>query len=107
MVVVVDVPVVVVVPAGDVATGLPDPPGIGCGVILVGVFSLVYLHAPLDPRVDDLAVAPHDPTVLALRHPDAAKHVSMATLESMMAGLRFGVASECQPNPRRENRHQP
>lgn len=67
---------------------------------------LVYLHAPLYARVDDLAVAPNDPTVLALGHSNAAKHVSMAALESMRAGLRFGAASECQPNPRREDYHQ-
>ena len=33
-----DVVVVVVVPAVDVATGLLDPPGIGCGVVVVGGF---------------------------------------------------------------------
>jgi hypothetical protein len=38
VVVVVDVLVVVVVPAG-VVTGLPDAPGIGCGVV-VGAFLL-------------------------------------------------------------------
>jgi hypothetical protein len=40
VVVVVDVLVVVVVPGGDVATGLPDPPGFGSGVVVVGGFVL-------------------------------------------------------------------
>ncbi len=40
MVVVIDVLVLVVVPAGDVATGLLDPPGFGCGVVVVGGFVL-------------------------------------------------------------------
>jgi hypothetical protein len=29
--------VVLGVPAVDVATGLPDPPGVGCGVLAIGV----------------------------------------------------------------------
>jgi hypothetical protein len=45
MVVVVDALGVVVVPAVDVATGLLDPPGIGCDVVVVGVFvSCTFTH---------------------------------------------------------------